>query len=356
MAQMRWRPRSPVQMRRESNPRPHHHWCAACGLGFRKLKMLEQHRAGKRHRSVVAERDLVFEKFAAEAPLWAAGAEPADVVTGWSPVELSAVFPMRATCLDKHATVGALPARARARFWRYLHDRFGARAPELAAVFHDVDARGGGRYLRVKELFEALEAADVIARHIAATEARRGGAPTTAIYDLACGHGLVGLLLAGRFRGARVRVDLARRGVFDAFLGATPAAAARYFRRTSRRRRGRARAEMRVRRARSRPSSAARAWSRCTRATTRTGSAGPAARAARGGRAVLRARTRPCSPRCATTRSATRCCAARSRARSTSASCARSIAASPRAPSSSRARRLRSARSRPGSARPRRGC
>ena len=106
-----------------------HHWCAECALGFRKLKTLEQHRAGKRHRAVVAERDSVFDKFRRGAPLWAVGAEPADVVTGWSPAELSAVFPMRATCLDKHATVGALAPRARARFWRYLHDRFGTRAP-----------------------------------------------------------------------------------------------------------------------------------------------------------------------------------------------------------------------------------
>ena len=85
-----------------------HHWCAECALGFRKLKTLEQHRAGKRHRAVVAERDSVFDQFRREAPLWAVGAEPADVVTGWSPAELSAVFPMRATCLDKHAQTDIL--------------------------------------------------------------------------------------------------------------------------------------------------------------------------------------------------------------------------------------------------------
>ena len=50
---------------------------------------------------------------------------------------------------------------------------------------------------------------------------RREGLNITAVHDLACGHGLVGLLLALRFPHIHLAsYDLVRRGAYDAFLGA----------------------------------------------------------------------------------------------------------------------------------------
>jgi hypothetical protein len=46
----------------------------------------------------------------------------------------------------------------RVRLYRYLRDSFGEHYPELPAIMHYMDVVGDGRYLRVKEIFETLEA------------------------------------------------------------------------------------------------------------------------------------------------------------------------------------------------------
>lgn len=72
------------------------------------------------------------------------------------------------------------------------------------------------KYLRVKELFETVEAYKRIGQAI--YEQWRDGNVET-IYDFACGHGLLGVLLAYRFRKLRVVcVDLERRPAFDHYL------------------------------------------------------------------------------------------------------------------------------------------
>lgn len=54
-----------------------------------------------------------------------------------------------------------------------------------------------------------------------------GAAAVSTVYDVACGHGLVGLLLAYRFPELRVvGVDLSRRAAYDAYLDAWRAAGA----------------------------------------------------------------------------------------------------------------------------------
>jgi hypothetical protein len=72
------------------------------------------------------------------------------------------------------------------------------------------------KYLRVKELFETVEAYKLIGQAI--YEQWRMGIIET-IYDFACGHGLLGILLAHRFPKLRiVCVDLNRRPAFDHYL------------------------------------------------------------------------------------------------------------------------------------------
>ena len=74
-------------------------------------------------------------------------------------------------------------------------------------------------YLRVKELFESFEAFKILSSVVLTAEQQ--GRPVPAIWDLACGHGLVGILLAYRFpRKKVVCVDLERRPAFAAFADA----------------------------------------------------------------------------------------------------------------------------------------
>lgn len=72
------------------------------------------------------------------------------------------------------------------------------------------------KYLRVKELFETFEAYRRIGQAIY-EQWRQDNVDT--VFDLACGHGLLGVLLAWRFRKLRVVcVDLERRPAFDHYL------------------------------------------------------------------------------------------------------------------------------------------
>jgi len=84
--------------------------------------------------------------------------------------------------------------------------------------------------LRIKELFETLEVYKLLERQLSqlmrsertAANASSSSSPLpviTKIYDLACGHGLLGVLLAYRFASVKVVcVDLKQRPCFDHYL------------------------------------------------------------------------------------------------------------------------------------------
>jgi hypothetical protein len=230
--------RRPISVKETVERTGFKYYCDSCGVGFKKQKNLEQHLAGKTHLQVVAERASIWERFSAAAPSWAAAAPPPppsppgaekdeaeaeasmDVLTRWSVLDDLDNFPKRASgMLDPSATVASISPASRARFYRYLHDSFGKHYPELPAILHEVDASGSGRYLRVKELFESFEAFKILSSVVLTAEQQ--GRPVPAIWDLACGHGLVGILLAYRFpRKKVVCVDLERRPAFAAFADA----------------------------------------------------------------------------------------------------------------------------------------
>ena len=86
---------------------------------------------------------------------------------------------------------------------------------ELSGIIAET-ARRHPRHLRVKELFETVVAYKRIGQAI--YEHWRAG-EVEAVYDFACGHGLLGVLLAYRFPKLRVVcVDLERRPAFDNYL------------------------------------------------------------------------------------------------------------------------------------------
>ena len=96
----------------------------------------------------------------------------------------------------------------RARLWRYLRDY--SDDPSLPERVGEVEPR----FARVKELLESCEIAKLVEKAIA-----RGAQPVTSVLDVACGHGLVGLLVAYLCpRQLRVvSVDRTRRPAFGYF-------------------------------------------------------------------------------------------------------------------------------------------
>jgi len=148
--------------------------------------------------------------------------EPQPVYTGRPPaVEQSDVLdalPMRATTLQQNVLVASLPPALQLRVWAFVARRCMPRNPELVRALAAC-AAACPTALRVKELLESVEAYAVAEAFISGCAVR--GRPTHTIADVACGHGLVGLLLAYRFPHARVVCcDLARRPAFDGLVGA----------------------------------------------------------------------------------------------------------------------------------------
>merc|ERR1740139_965151 len=154
--------------------------------------------AGRKHQRVDSEQAEAWSNFVTNAPSWntetnRTDASPLDGHTCWRYSEL-ADFPHRSSCIDPSLTIDTLPPHLRARFWRYLTDSFGQHYPELPAIFHHISL-STPRYLRVKELFEALEAFQIIGRAIATAGHGDDQGTIDTLYDLACGHGLLGALL-----------------------------------------------------------------------------------------------------------------------------------------------------------------
>ena len=131
-------------------------------------------------------------------------------------------FPMRHSCLETYTTLPDLSPRLRRRLLRYLSDAVPG-LPELRDVVLAV-AVAAPQYTRVKELVESVEAFRLIVAYLAAAERAR---EVRTFFDLACGHGLVGVLLAWAFPDRRVvACDWKRRGAFDAYARAFGAFAA----------------------------------------------------------------------------------------------------------------------------------
>ena len=136
----------------------------------------------------------------------------------WDYAELS-TFPMRATCLQQNVLVTDLLPALQLRLWAYVRRLVMPRNPELVRALAACCA-ACPTAMRVKELCESIEAYAVIEAFLV-TCTSDGSREITSIADLACGHGLVGVLLAYRFPHKRVFcVDLIRRSSFDAIRAA----------------------------------------------------------------------------------------------------------------------------------------
>jgi len=158
-------------------------------------------------------------------------------------------FASRSTTLDKNAQTSSLSPELLSLVVAYLVSRFPSSPSAVQALKLVWESEESPDALRVKELFETVETFVVLEKQIsrirsrAAKEARtflppESGAATPRspaqgrggidrIYDLASGHGLLGVLLAHRFPAcAVVCVDLERRKHFDLYLASFRSAAA----------------------------------------------------------------------------------------------------------------------------------
>lgn len=223
------------------------HYCSTCSLSFAKAKQLHQHLAGKRHAANEALAASLWTEYR-QSSWWDSSVPEEAVASAWSLDDFLAELPRRSRssrpddallgvgstgCLSPHLTLCSLPPAKRARLWRYLRELMPSR-PALPEVFHELGVRHG-RFARVKEILESCEVyrhaeAAVLAAEAAATGADAASAapPLTSVFDAACGHGLVGLLLAYRFPWLRLAsCDLSRRPAYDAYLEAWEAACGR---------------------------------------------------------------------------------------------------------------------------------
>jgi hypothetical protein len=228
-----------IQISIQTNGHKYH--CKQCAVGFKKLKNFQEHLIGKKHIRVESEWASAKGDYISDAPTWSNndnvvdddGNDNIDVCTLWRESEIS-TFPHRFSCIDPSVKISNLSPQLRARFWRYLRDSFGKHYPELAPILHHVYITFP-QYLRVKELFESLESFRIVSSIIvmaqeaaksAGSESKGSSSSSSkenieTIYDLACGHGLVGILLAYRFPTKKVVcVDLEERESFHAFKAA----------------------------------------------------------------------------------------------------------------------------------------
>jgi len=115
--------------------------------------------------------------------------------------------------MDPNVMVQWLDSELQELLWAYVAET--AHSEEVADILRAVSQEHPD-YLRVKELFETMEAYRRIGQEV---YARRRERRVDSAYDLACGHGLLGILLAWRLRSVEVVcVDLERRVAFDHYL------------------------------------------------------------------------------------------------------------------------------------------
>lgn len=157
----------------------------------------------------------------------------------WKPEHFGR-FKMRDSTMDQHVQVSGLCAELRVLVTLYLERCF----PNRCHPDGNSDSNSGSSVtvvallalssahptsLRVKELFETVEMYLIIEATVARLGASPAGCESSSridhIFDLACGHGLVGVLLAYRFPKIQVVcVDLVRRPCFSHYVAAFKAA------------------------------------------------------------------------------------------------------------------------------------
>lgn len=184
--------------------------CAACACGFSKLKQLTQHEAGKKHAAAGARAAEAAAAFATSA--WGDAAHAAAARAPFDLAAFVAGLPTRSPTgemVSPSLLVADLGGERRASLFRHLHDELPA---ATAAAVAAACARSP-KHARVKELLESIAVYAIVARRYFFGPG--ASAPPTRVFDLACGHGFLGHLLAASTRAEVTSVDLERRDAFS---------------------------------------------------------------------------------------------------------------------------------------------
>uniref|UniRef100_A0A448ZB42 C2H2-type domain-containing protein n=1 Tax=Pseudo-nitzschia multistriata TaxID=183589 RepID=A0A448ZB42_9STRA len=251
---------APVSQNQDPNSSKKGYWCDYCSVGFNKRKSLIEHLNGKRHKAVVADGDAVWEDY---VELGNRGASPSvffdesvtkiDVARAWSLDKFMEGLRARSRSskakfvasgmvgtpgaspssshtgnnfqggagnqIDPRLRLHDLPPSKRAALFRYLH----ASSSGIPGLIDMVSALPP-KYVRVKELLESVEVYFQVVDALLKRSTEQGQKPKrlTRVYDIGCGHGLVGMLIAASYPSIEVRsIDLVPRESFlaqrDAF-------------------------------------------------------------------------------------------------------------------------------------------
>eukprot|EP00928_Gymnodinium_smaydae_P033933 TRINITY_DN24168_c0_g2_i1.p1 TRINITY_DN24168_c0_g2~~TRINITY_DN24168_c0_g2_i1.p1 ORF type:complete len:469 (+),score=49.66 TRINITY_DN24168_c0_g2_i1:62-1468(+) len=167
--------------------------------------------------------------------------------------ELLERFPSRESTMCQHVQMSELSAELRGFVSLYIVHRFPHSHAEVSAALNWV-SENYPKSLRIKELFETVEVFALIVqqldmicsgglrersrtaaaagRSLNSTKSKDEAVPPPppvidTVFDMACGHGLLGVLLAYRFPALHVVcVDLHRRAAFDQYVAALKASSA----------------------------------------------------------------------------------------------------------------------------------
>lgn len=201
-------------------------WCDPCSCGFNKLKSYNQHVSGKRHNEVIAESEILWANYIQSGPaFYDPSVTQEDVTRAWSLDLFMEGLQARSRSSIKHVLVagvsggqldpslrlGDLTPPKRAALWRFLHT---SGVPGLASMVAALPPR----YVRVKEILESVETYSHVERLMKRSTVKGQKATKVShIYDVGCGHGLVGMLCAASFPHITVHaIDLVPRDSFQA--------------------------------------------------------------------------------------------------------------------------------------------
>ena len=196
--------------------------CDVCACGFDKLKNYNQHLEGKRHKAVLDQADELWNAYKNSGPTFYDESVIREVVAAvWSldafmdglqarsRSSIKRVLSSSASSasdigqVDPNIRLENLAADKRAMLWRLLYTSNNL-APMISAL--------PSKYVRVKELLESLEVFQQIDKLL-----KRCPQRVSHIYDVGCGHGLVGMLCAAAYPHITVQaIDRVPRESFQA--------------------------------------------------------------------------------------------------------------------------------------------
>jgi hypothetical protein len=210
------------------------YWCDSCACGFNKLKSYKEHNSGKLHLAIVVESESVWEEYKSSGPaFYDASVSRADVTRAWSLNMFVEGLPARSRSslrktvsghstgasggggqIDPNLMLRDLPPVKRVMLWRFL----GGISPQMTEMVAVLPPQ----FARVKELLESAEAFSHVERLVKRSNSHGVKAKRIShVYDIGCGHGLVGMLCASAFPSMKVHsLDREPRESFQAQLEA----------------------------------------------------------------------------------------------------------------------------------------